>query len=89
MPTTLDELIERLEGIRRDIAAVTVAGDRAGEAEVRFAHNPAWPMQHEIDGRDLAWRINSFGEVAVYLPDGGQAPGAYLPDEIAKSFGWS
>jgi hypothetical protein len=91
MMTALDDLIEKLTDLRSDIAN-TLSETAAQAAEVRVAVNPAWAVQHALDGdRELAWHLDEeSGEVAVYLPDAGQVDGApYLPGAVAESLGWS
>jgi hypothetical protein len=88
MPTTIDELIEALQTIREDIAATIGDEDRAGEAEVRLAVQPAWPFQHHVSG-ELTWRVDDAGDAVAYVGEAGQVSSApYLPGDVAEALGW-
>lgn len=91
MSTTINDLIERLEAIRDEIAATLGSETAAGDAEVRLAIQPRWAMQHAIADRELAWHVDGdSGEVVAYLAEAGQALGApYLPGNVAEALGWS
>jgi hypothetical protein len=79
---TLAELIAAAE----DLANV-IGEDMAEICEVRFAVNPAWPMQHDIQFLMLAHE--DMDGPAVYLVDAGRVTNApYLPEGAQKQIGW-
>jgi hypothetical protein len=70
------ELIEELEGMNP-------------EAEVRFASQPSWPFEYNIQGVvECNPEDESDNEPAevVYLVEGNQI--GYLPGEVKDEIGW-
>lgn len=59
------------------------------EAEVRFAAQPNWPFEYDIDSVvqvDVEDRRTDNTTEIVYLEEGRQI--GYLPGEVARELGW-
>ncbi|MBC8638253.1 hypothetical protein IAG25_15635 [Caballeronia sp. EK] len=54
------------------------------QAEVRFAHQPSWPLEYKIG--QVAELLTDDGFM-VYLAEGEQV--GYLPGQVTESLGWS
>jgi hypothetical protein len=67
---TAEELIDILEGVPRS-------------AQVRFAHQPSWPMEYRIGNVVEVLTDDGF---MVYLGEGEQV--GYLPASVTESLGW-
>jgi hypothetical protein len=56
------------------------------DAEVRLAHQPAWPFEYAIDPTNTAVQVDLDGGPMVYLGEGAQL--GYLPEPARQQLGW-
>jgi hypothetical protein len=70
---TVNDLLQALEACDPD-------------AEVRLAHQPAWPFEYAIDPGHAAAQVELDGTPVVYLGEGAQL--GYLPEPVRQQLGW-
>jgi hypothetical protein len=70
---TVTDLIQHLESCDPD-------------AEVRLAHQPAWPLGYAIDPTTPTVEVDLDGGPVVYLAEGAQL--GYLPHTVRQQLGW-